>query len=44
MLIVCHPGIHNERMFIHNTDVYLIGPGGPSECLHKTPKEVFEIG
>jgi Xaa-Pro aminopeptidase len=44
MLIVCHPGIHNERMFIHNTDVYLIGPDGPSECLHKTPKEIFEIG
>lgn len=44
MLIVCHPGIHNERMFIHNTDVYLVGPSGPSECLHRTPKEIFEIG
>jgi Xaa-Pro aminopeptidase len=43
MVIVCHPGIHNERMFVHNTDVYLIEAQGPSACLHATPKEIFEI-
>jgi Xaa-Pro aminopeptidase len=43
MAIVCHPGILNERMFVHNTDIYLIEAHGPSECLHATPKEIFEI-
>jgi Xaa-Pro aminopeptidase len=43
MCIVCHPGILNERMFVHNTDVYLITKEGPSECLHQTPKQIFEI-
>jgi len=43
MCIVCHPGILNERMFVHNTDVYLIEAQGPSACLHGTPKEIFEI-
>jgi Xaa-Pro aminopeptidase len=43
MAIVCHPGILNERMFVHNTDIYLIQAHGPSECLHRTPKEIFEI-
>jgi Xaa-Pro aminopeptidase len=43
MCIVCHPGILNERMFVHNTDVYLIEAQGPSACLHQTPKEIFEI-
>jgi Xaa-Pro aminopeptidase len=43
MVIVCHPGILNERMFVHNTDVYLIEAQGASECLHQTPKKVFEL-
>jgi Xaa-Pro aminopeptidase len=43
MAIVCHPGILNERMFVHNTDVYLIEARGPSQCLHGTPKQIFEI-
>ena len=43
MVIVCHPGVLNERMFVHNTDVYLIEAQGASACLHKTPKEIFEI-
>jgi Xaa-Pro aminopeptidase len=43
MAIVCHPGILNERMFVHNTDIYLIESQGPSSCLHRTPKEIFEI-
>ena len=43
MAIVCHPGILNERMFAHNTDIYLIEAQGPSESLHRTPKEIFEV-
>jgi Xaa-Pro aminopeptidase len=43
MAIVVHPGVLNERLFVHNTDVYLIGPQGPEACLHATPKEIFEI-
>jgi Xaa-Pro aminopeptidase len=43
MAIVCHPGLFNERMFVHNTDVYLIESHGPSACLHRTPKEIVEI-
>lgn len=43
MAIVCHPGILNDRMFVHNTDIYLIESQGPSACLHRTPKEIFEL-
>jgi Xaa-Pro aminopeptidase len=43
MAIVCHPGILNERMFVHNTDIYLIEADGPTDCLHRTPKVIFEI-
>jgi Xaa-Pro aminopeptidase len=43
MAIVCHPGILNGRMFVHNTEIYLIGAQGASQSLHETPKEIFEI-
>ena len=43
MAIVCHPGLHDERMFVHNTDIYFIESLGPSECLHSTPKDIVEI-
>jgi len=43
MAIVCHPGLINDRMFIHNTEIYLIGPGGPTDCLHRTPRDIIEI-
>jgi len=43
MAIVCHPGILNERMFIHNTELHLIEAAGPSASLHQTPKKIFEI-
>jgi hypothetical protein len=43
MAIVCHPGVFNERMFVHNTDLYLIEEHGVSECLHRTPKKIIEI-
>src|SRR5580692_74817 len=40
MAIVCHPGILNERMFVHNTEIYLIEAQGASQSLHQTPKEI----
>ena len=43
MAIVCHPGILNERMFVHNTEIYLIESHGCSSSLHRTPKQIFEI-
>ena len=43
MSIVCHPGFANQRMFIHNTDNYLIDSHGASECIHGTPKQIFEL-
>ena len=43
MAIVCHPSIHDARVFAHNTDLYLIEKEGPSDCLHRTPKEIFEV-
>jgi Xaa-Pro aminopeptidase len=43
MAIVVHPGILNERMFVHNTEIYLIEAQGPGECLHKTPRQIFEL-
>jgi Xaa-Pro aminopeptidase len=43
MAIVCHPGILNERMFVHNTEIYLIEAHGSSSSLHRTPKQIFEI-
>lgn len=43
MAIVCHPGMINARMFVHNTDIYLIEAEGVSECLHRTPKRIIEL-
>jgi len=43
MNIVVHPGVMNERVFMTNTDNYLIGPNGPGECIHRTAKKVLEV-
>ena len=43
MAIVCHPGILNERLFAHNTEIHLIEAHGCSASLHRTPKQIFEI-
>jgi Xaa-Pro aminopeptidase len=43
MAIIVHPGIANERMFVHNTDIYFIGAEGPGDCVHRTPKQIFEV-
>jgi Xaa-Pro aminopeptidase len=43
MAIVCHPGILNQRLFVHNTEIHLIEAQGCSPSLHRTPKQIFEI-
>jgi hypothetical protein len=43
MAIVCHTGLLNDRMFVHNTEIYLVEADGPSESLHRTAKQIFEI-
>ena len=43
MAVVCHPGILNERLFVHNTEIYLIEATGPAASLHRSPKQIFEI-
>jgi Xaa-Pro aminopeptidase len=43
MNLAVHPGYETDAIFAVICDNYLIGPDGPGECLHKTPKQVFEI-
>jgi Xaa-Pro aminopeptidase len=43
MNLAVHPGYENSAIFAVICDNYLIGPDGPGECLHKTPKRVFEL-
>ena len=38
-----HPAYATSSMFAHICDNYLVGATGPSECLHKTPKRIFEL-
>ena len=44
MCIVVHPAVKTARQFMTVVDNYLIGPGGPGECLHRSPKTIIEIG
>ena len=43
MNLAVHPGYETNSIFAVICDNYLIGANGPGECLHKTPKQVFEI-
>jgi Xaa-Pro aminopeptidase len=43
MAIVCHPGVLNQQMFVHNTELHLIEERGASESLHRTPKQIIEL-
>jgi len=43
MAIVCHPGVLNARLFVHNTELHLIEERGASESLHCTPKHIIEL-
>ena len=43
MNITVHPIVASKTAFAWVCDNYLITENGISECLHKTPKKIFEI-
>jgi Xaa-Pro aminopeptidase len=43
MNMVVHPAYATSSMFAHICDNYLVEENGVSECLHKTPKQIFEL-
>ncbi|MGP0093205.1 MAG: M24 family metallopeptidase [Xanthobacteraceae bacterium] len=43
MNLAVHPGYETDSLFAVICDNYLVGATGPSDCLHKTAKQVFEI-
>ena len=43
MNLAVHPGYETPSIFAVICDNYFIEAGGASACLHKTPKQVFEI-
>lgn len=43
MNITVHPIIGSDRVWVWVCDNYLITESGATECLHKTPQEIFEI-
>jgi Xaa-Pro aminopeptidase len=38
-----HPAYATSSMFAHICDNYLVEENGVSECLHQTPKQIFEL-
>ena len=43
MNLAVHPGYETESLFAVICDNYVIGHEGAGECLHKTPKQIFEV-
>jgi hypothetical protein len=43
MNLAVHPGYETDTLFAVICDNYLVQANGASECLHKTPKQIFEI-
>src|SRR5262249_11381100 len=43
MNLAVHPGCETPAIFAAICDHYLIESGGARDCLHKTPKQVFEV-
>jgi Xaa-Pro aminopeptidase len=43
MNITVHPFIARDSYWATTCDNYLVTENGPSECIHKTPKKIFEI-
>jgi Xaa-Pro aminopeptidase len=43
MNLAVHPGYETPSIFAVICDNYFIEAGGPGACLHKTPKQIFEI-
>jgi hypothetical protein len=38
-----HPGYETPSMFAVICDNYIVGTEGVGACLHRTPKQIFEI-
>jgi Xaa-Pro aminopeptidase len=43
MNLAVHPGYETDAMWAVICDNYLVEVNGPSECLHRTEKKVFEL-
>ncbi len=43
MNITVHPAAATDRVWATVCDNYIIGPEGPGECLHRTPKDIIII-
>ncbi|MEJ2725383.1 MAG: M24 family metallopeptidase [Deltaproteobacteria bacterium] len=43
MNITVHPIVASPTAFAWICDNYLIGEQGPGECIHRTPKKIFEL-
>ena len=43
MCLAVHPGYETPSIFAVICDNYLIEAAGPGECLHATPKRIFEL-
>jgi Xaa-Pro aminopeptidase len=43
MNLSIHPAYATKSMFAHICDNYLLEENGASECLHQTPKKIFEL-
>jgi len=43
MNITVHPAGVTDTVWANVCDNYIVGPDGPGECLHKTPKEIIIV-
>lgn len=43
MNITVHPAATTKTFWCTVCDNYIVGPNGPGECLHKTPKEIIVV-
>jgi Xaa-Pro aminopeptidase len=43
MCLAVHPGYETPSLFAVICDNYLMEADGPSACLHRTPKKIFEV-
>lgn len=44
MCLAIHPGYETDALFAVICDNYLVEADGPSACLHRTEKRIFELG
>ncbi len=43
MCLAVHPGYETPSIFAVICDNYMVEESGPGECLHRTPKQIFEV-